>query len=66
MEQTPGMVPRLQDPSSIPSAGTRAGMGNGYMKHAVLKQQLIRKQQQHLLQEKQRQLDQLNGNRMEC
>ncbi|XP_041076124.1 mastermind-like domain-containing protein 1 [Polyodon spathula] len=64
-EQSPGMVPRLQDPSSIPSAGIRAGMGNGYMKHAALKQQLIRKQQQHLLQEKQRQLDQLNGNRME-
>ncbi|KAI1898882.1 hypothetical protein AGOR_G00076980 [Albula goreensis] len=54
-DQSPGMVPRLQDPSSVP----RPGQNNSY--NMLLKTQLIRKQ---LLQEKQRQMEQMNGGQM--
>ncbi|KAG7464715.1 hypothetical protein MATL_G00168560 [Megalops atlanticus] len=53
-DQSPGMVPRLQDPSTVP----RPAQGNSYN---LLKNQLIRKQ---LLQEKQRQMEQMNGGQM--
>ncbi|MBN3301227.1 mastermind-like domain-containing protein 1 [Amia ocellicauda] len=58
-EQTPGMVPRMQDPSSIPHPGQRQVQGNSSF--ILLKNQLMRRQ---LLQEKQRQLEQMNSDQM--
>ncbi|KAJ8416777.1 hypothetical protein AAFF_G00326550, partial [Aldrovandia affinis] len=54
-DQSPGMVPRLQDPSAVP----RPAQSNNY--NLLLKNQLIRKQ---LLHEKQRQMEQMNGGQM--
>ncbi|XP_062997753.1 mastermind-like domain-containing protein 1 [Elgaria multicarinata webbii] len=56
-DQTPGIVARLQEPGAVPNAGSvpapASAMVNGYtMRNHLLKQQIIRRQQQ--LQEKQR------------
>ncbi|XP_044283087.1 mastermind-like domain-containing protein 1 [Varanus komodoensis] len=57
-DQTPGIVPRLQEPGAVPNAGSvpapAPAMVNGYtMRNHLLKQQIMRRQQQQL-QEKQR------------
>ncbi|MFT7802079.1 mastermind-like domain-containing protein 1 [Arapaima gigas] len=58
VDQSSGMVSRPQDPSSI----SRPTQGSSY--NLMLKNQLMRK---HLLQEKQRQMEQMNGNQVpEC
>ncbi|XP_035266279.1 mastermind-like domain-containing protein 1 isoform X1 [Anguilla anguilla] len=55
-DQSPGMVPRLQDPSAVP----RPTQSSNY--NMLLKSQLIKK---HILQqEKQRQMEQMNGGQM--
>ncbi|XP_061454467.1 mastermind-like domain-containing protein 1 isoform X2 [Rhineura floridana] len=57
-DQTPGIVARLQEPGAVPNAGSVPApaptMVNGYtMRNHLLKQQIIRRQQQQL-QEKQK------------
>ncbi|KAG8448139.1 hypothetical protein GDO86_015293 [Hymenochirus boettgeri] len=51
-----GIVPRLQEPGSIPSAGPGSGppTANGYIRNAILKEQIMRRQQQQQLQVKHR------------
>ncbi|KAM4696712.1 mastermind-like domain-containing protein 1 [Rhinophrynus dorsalis] len=43
-----GLVPRLQEPGSIPSAGPgpTPPTANGYIRNAILKEQIMRRQQQ--------------------
>ncbi|XP_069068510.1 mastermind-like domain-containing protein 1 isoform X2 [Pleurodeles waltl] len=52
-EQNPGLVPRLHEPGSIPTAGSVSAppTANGFMRNAILKEQIMRRQ---LLQVKQR------------